>query len=181
MLKPGQLPRFADLRRLASHHAVMKGQVAVAELQRFAELLVSSDGECDVELRGELEEEGRCTVLGSAACEVKVLCQRCLEPMILPLSAEIALGVVASDEEAAELPDNLDPVIQGADAVDIYEIVTDELILALPIVSYHAPEDCSVAQDYSTGTQEEEVVAAKPNPFSVLAGLKTSNTSDSDS
>lgn len=177
----GQLPRLVDLRRLAFQHAVLKGRVGIAELERFSELLVDSDGECLVELRGSVAEDGYSTLQGLAECTVKVLCQRCMEPMQLPLRAEFALGVVASDDEADELPSALDPVVQDADPVDVYEIVTDELILALPIVSYHDPEHCSVAQDYSTGQVESTEGEARANPFSVLAGLKTSKTSDSDS
>lgn len=182
MLKAATLPRLVDFRRLAAHDGVLRGEVPVAELTRFAELLQGGGGAVSVDLQCGHDEDGNATVKGRADCTVRVLCQRCLEQMELSLSAGIALGVVSSEADAGRLPASLEPLVQGAEPLDAYEVLADELILSLPLVSFHPPELCAVAQDYSTGAAADEPAASgKPSPFGVLASLKVSKTTDSDS
>ena len=48
----------------------------------------------------------------------------------------------------------------------------DELILAMPLVARHAPEDCSVDRDAMTWGEIEEDEKPSDNPFAVLQELK---------
>jgi uncharacterized protein len=50
-------------------------------------------------------------------------------------------------------------------------LVEDELIMSLPLVPLH--EVCPEVLPVSAVDPEFEKAAAKPNPFGVLAGLKT--------
>jgi uncharacterized protein len=57
----------------------------------------------------------------------------------------------------------------------LWEVVEDELILALPPFSYHDTEECQQILSRFNADQAppvETVAEDKPNPFNVLAQLK---------
>lgn len=98
-------------------------------------------------------------------------CQRCLESVETALEVQSALRFVAGEEQAAELDaDSEDDVLALSRALDLRELIEDELILALPLVPTHerCPEPL-VAPPEDPAFER----AGKPQPFAVLAALKT--------
>jgi uncharacterized protein len=90
-----------------------------------------------------------------------MVCQRCLEPVTVPIALHFDYVVCA--EESATLDDN-DEVdwLEQSDAMDISALIEDELLIALPIAPVHA----SLCKQLNLESGE------KPNPFSVLKALK---------
>ena len=76
------------------------------------------------------------TVQGSATLE----CQRCLQRMELPVDTTTRIALIASESEAARVADELEPVLTTAGRISIGALVTEELLLTLPIVPLHATE-----------------------------------------
>lgn len=76
------------------------------------------------------------TVQGSATLE----CQRCLRSMELPVATTTRIALVASESESARVPDELEPVLTTAGRISIGALVTEELLLTLPIVPLHGSE-----------------------------------------
>ena len=66
----------------------------------------------------------------------------------------------------------LDSIYCEDGKVDIFEVVEDELILGLPLVTMHDDMTCN---EFWPDQDEDPEQAAKNNPFSVLAKLKTLN------
>jgi uncharacterized protein len=75
-------------------------------------------------------------VQGSAVLE----CQRCLQRMELPLHTTTRIALVGSESDAARVPGELEPVLTSAGRISIGALVTEELLLTLPIVPLHASE-----------------------------------------
>lgn len=116
-------------------------------------------------LWGELDAQGRCFIHSEINAELHTYCQRCLEPMSLPVKLNfvylIAEAVKAHDDELP-LDDNDEYDLQEPDrAMDVAALIEDELIMALPIAPTH-DFDCAklIAQS-----------GEKPNPFAVLKNL----------
>ena len=61
-------------------------------------------------------------------------CQRCLERMILPLDVRFRLGLVRDKDALNDLSDWYEPLVVTAEPADIADILSDEVLLALPIV-----------------------------------------------
>ncbi|MBV8909347.1 MAG: DUF177 domain-containing protein [Gammaproteobacteria bacterium] len=76
------------------------------------------------------------TVQGSATLE----CQRCLQRMELPVDTTTRIALVATESVAARVPDELEPVLTSAGRISMGGLVTEELLLALPIVPLHPGE-----------------------------------------
>lgn len=104
-----------------------------------------------------------------AHAEVQMQCQRCLTPVVLPLSVDRDILFVADEATAAELDDTLDDdVLVLSKDFDALALVEDELIMALPLVPRH--EVCPQAlPDQSAG---EEDLPERIHPFAALAALK---------
>ena len=167
----GPLPNTLDVRKAAVRELRVEGTLKPLDLQRFAALLASEQGRIQVTMAFQRDEEQRSLVQVDIYAEVEVVCQRCLQPMPMQLKTENTLAVVWNDEQARLLPRYLEALIVEEDCC-LWDIVEEELILALPQFSYHDKAACEIdLADFSQATLPEEP-AEKSNPFDVLAQLK---------
>ncbi|MEH6529319.1 MAG: YceD family protein [Porticoccus sp.] len=182
MLTPPQrniLPQVVDPRRLVNQGVTLAGEINTDLCLRLSESVIEISEPIVANLIFDTAEQGQKMVRGNASTTVLMACQRCLEPMKLPLAVEMALGIVWSEDQAKSLPRELDPWIVEDEAGDITALVEDELLLALPFVMYHPEDQCNTAASYSTGEDLEDV--AEENPFGVLAQLTREQLKDSSS
>lgn len=168
------LPKRVDPRKLAERGARIEGLLAPGELPRLSSLLCNEEGELKVELDFGVDEQRFRTVTGSAAGHVYMTCQRCLEPVEVAAEAQFNLAVTLNEEQVKLLPRIYDPLLLDEEEIELLSMIEDELILSLPQFAYH--DDCSVQTSF--GEEETAQETDKPNPFSVLAQLKASKTSN---
>lgn len=169
------LPSQADVRKLVRKGAEISAEFPVSQLPRFSGLLANTDGSISAILRFYLDEQKIQRIDGEVTGSFFVTCQRCLEAMPMTLDSHFELGVVKDEERAKQLPGFLDPFIVGEDLVNLADIVEEELMLSLPFVNYHDPENCSRDERFSTGDFEQSVDEPADNPFQVLQNLKSDN------
>jgi uncharacterized protein len=104
----------------------------------------------------------------AAETKIALQCQRCLAPVDVVLAIERKFLFVPGEDTAAQLDaSHEDDVLALTRALDLRELVEDELLLALPLVPLHdaCPAPLSIVAD--EGTAQE-----RPNPFAALAALK---------
>jgi uncharacterized protein len=169
------LPSTLDVRKAAGRGVSVRGTLKPLDLQRFRSLLADDDGAIQAELSFTRDEENRYIIRLALTAQVVVTCQRCLERLPRTLACDNTLAVVWTDEQAAHLPRHLEPLIVEEEACRLWEVVEDELILALPPFSYHDTEECQQILSRFNADQAppvETVAVDKPNPFNVLAQLK---------
>lgn len=169
-----RIPDYVDARKIFAQTAEIGGSMPIAGFERFRQQLTSSRGEVRFALAFGIDGEYRRVISGTVNANVDVLCQRCLEPVAIDLADTFALAMVESEEQAARLPAELDPWMAPVDArLMLAEILEEQLILCMPIVSYH-DVDCTPAN--MTGAHHDEssetTQSSKPNPFAVLRDLK---------
>lgn len=165
-----RLPRHVDPGRLAQRNANFDGIIAPENLPRLLNA-VHSLGNVAVNLRFELDEQGRRRLTGKFEVTVELVCQRCLGAKPEHLSGDINLAVVRSEEQAKQLPGFIEPWIVEEGEADLYSIIEEELLLSLPLVTYHEDE-CIDPQLMQAGEEISEPVEKGDNPFNVLADLK---------
>lgn len=165
------LPRQADPRKFAQQGVSLEGFIPVSELPRILEATEGSEGDVQVALAFNISEEGKRVVTGQAHADMVLICQRCLEPVTVPIDSNISLGIVWDEEAAEKLPPHLEPWIAGEGMADLYDMIEEELLLSLPAVAYHQ-EPCIDSQLYSSGKPVD--VKKEKNPFQVLEQLKSS-------
>jgi uncharacterized protein len=107
-----------------------------------------------------------------ASVNLPMQCQRCLTPVLEPVEAERSFRFVADEATAAAMDDEAEEdILVISRDFDALALVEDELILSLPLVPLH--DVCPETVPMSAVDPEFEVAAERPNPFGVLAGLKT--------
>lgn len=164
------LPKQVDVRKLAATGAIITAREPLASFRRLCGMLESDAGDVEVRLHFFTDEQGMRRIDGSVRAQVQVLCQRCLQPLPVDIDSTFAAAVVWSDDDAGQVPRQCDPYIAGDEPQDVRDLIEDELIISLPFVSYHAPEQC-VPAGY-TQQPAGEAPAERENPFKVLEQLK---------
>ncbi|MEM9256944.1 MAG: YceD family protein [Pseudomonadota bacterium] len=169
------LPTTLDVRKAAAREVVIQGVLNPLDLQRFRGMLAADEGAINATLAFFRDEQQRCLVRVEVQAQVKVICQRCLEVMDEEVGSENTLAIVWSDDQAAQLPRHLDPLIVTEQTYNLRDLVEEELILAMKPFSYHNTEECHAPLE-ETGvayTGELTTSGVKSNPFDILAQLKT--------
>ncbi len=147
--------------------------MALADFARLAEEVGLQSGDLRVSLDFAIDAQGRRVIRGSLEADLQLPCRRCLSPMAQHVESEFLLGMVTSDDLAAELPSTHEPVLVENEQLNLLTVVEDELILSLPQVVYHEDADCEVSRDQLT-SGEDASASREPaaSPFDVLKHLK---------
>lgn len=170
------LPRHGDARKYAQKGVILTGQIPLRDLPHASDVVLNKGALVDVTLSFDLDEQRKKVLTGAVQVEVELVCQRCLEGVTVPVSCDIALGIVWTEEQAEALPKTLDPWIVGEEQSDFYAVVEQELLLNLPQVAYHQ-KACIAAELYQSADAaagEVEQANSAKNPFQVLEQLKGS-------
>jgi uncharacterized protein len=151
-----------DVDRLSEAEADIAFAVPLAELPRLRSQLAGVEGE----VRGHVHF-GRAA--GIAIAEValsgvaRLVCQRCLEAMEIPVETAARVGLIAAEADLSRVPEDLEPVLALDGRISIGELVEEELLLTLPIVPLHAEvEACAVAPEAPLVTDEQAEETQRP-------------------
>lgn len=169
-----RLPDFIDPRQMARVGRILEGELGVAGMDRLTSLLFSDAGKVDVKLMFDTDESGLGVIKGELNAELEMICQRCMQGMQVEISVDVMLGMINDGSQAEQLPESYEPLLVTGNEMKLADIVEDELILALPVVAMHSPEQCSVKQVVEfERDDEEQLTTQKQNPFAVLKTLKS--------
>jgi uncharacterized protein len=116
-----------------------RGVVGIERLPRLTQLQGSTEG-LEYHLRGGRAGNGKPCLRLSVRGSVKLPCQRCLDPIQVPIVIDAELQLAESAREISEADDEIDRVLASRN-MDVAWLVEDEVILALPMVVRH--EECA--------------------------------------
>jgi uncharacterized protein len=169
-------PRRLDAASFAAAAGELAGSWPLAGFSRVQEAVPADapPGEDDLrwsaqgELRRPHAAEPQVWLHLHATARVWLQCQRCLQPVSVPVEVNRDFRLVAGEDAAARLDTEIEEdVLELTRSLDLRELIEDEILLALPLVPRH--ESCPVplptpAADETTGRQD--------NPFAELEALK---------
>lgn len=169
-----QLPKRVDAVKLVKVNQRLKAEIDQNNLTRLNEAVIRclEPISCEVEFLQGAEKQR--LMRGSCHTSVVMICQRCLGEVTFPVSGEFNIGLVFNDEQASQLPRYLEPVeLDEKGQMDLWSVMEDEVLLALPMFPMHAENECktkiavSESEAETTNSSDE-----RPNPFAALAKLK---------
>lgn len=180
-MTPDSALRKLNLTALAQEGRGLSGRTEPAELPRLCADLDQSDQSAQPIVWQALaqwrERPGASAQLWlhlRAQAQLPLSCQRCLAPALQPLQVDRWFRFVDSEEVAqAEDEDCEEDLLVLEPQFDLLHLLEDELLMELPLVPMH--ERC--AGPPAAIENLSEAPSDRPNPFSVLAGLKK-NSSD---
>ena len=175
-----RLPARIDLDKWQDLGFTWSGQVSPTDFPRLGDQLDAEHEHPPIKLNVKLAQTGQLLTLHMAFVgDVWVTCQRCLQPLGMPVTHSVDLPLLMSETEQSLLDESdeflmLDEVVVGEQGqptsherwMPLAQLVEDELLLAVPLSAKH--EHCEMAVE-----QVGEIEEAEPdNPFSALADLK---------
>lgn len=173
-------PQHLDVLSFARDAMRLEGQSDLADWSRLTDEQYGSPPHDPVRVIWQLQGHTVAQADGSdqvwldlqASVDLPMQCQRCLTPVLQSVKAERLFRFVADEPTAAALDDEAEEDILALSRdFDALALVEDELILSLPLVPLH--DLCPQAVPMSAIDPAFEEASARPNPFGVLAGLKT--------
>lgn len=176
-------PRRLDVSAWADDDQPLEGEVALAGLPRLLESLAGGADAAGLQPVAWQAQVSRRTRAGArpalamalqVQAHVPLVCQRCLQAVVVPLAVDRLFRFAATEEEAERLDNETeDDVLVLERRMNLLELIEDELILALPIVARH--DSCPQPLPMAASDDEAEALeeAERPNPFAALAALKS--------
>lgn len=141
------LPREIDPIKLADQGCELEGGIALADLKRLDDLLANRDGQVYFQLQFGSDAEGMRVITGQIKAKLVLICQRCNQPMDYPVDLKLNLSPIVSDKQAAQLPNDYEPLVTNGEPVSLISILEEEILLNLPMIPKHSREDCRIIQD----------------------------------
>ncbi len=153
-------PGLIDGLQFARGAETLKGTLDPSRLPRLAEMRCAIT-DLSYELRGRTDAEGRGWLQVLANGTLTLECQRCLGPLPFPLALRSELLLAESERDIETADDDIDRVLAGK-AMDVCQLIEDEVLLALPMAPRH--EQC--------GGKRDGAEAGRSSPFAELAKFK---------
>ena len=161
MLPPWSQP--LDVDRLARGEAEIEFDVPLAELPRLKARIAGIGG--SVHGAARFARQSRFAVAElSLTGKATLQCQRCMQAMELPVDSTTHVALILAEADAADVPEDLEPVLAREGRISAGELVEEELLLALPIVPLHEDlRGCAVATSAPLAAQQApEPVTQRP-------------------
>ncbi len=173
-------PRRLDVPAFALAQGRLQGEWPLAEMNRLlhgASALTqdspaqsvawSARGERRAVSGGEPEIRLRLQALTA----LSLVCQRCLRPVTVTLDVRPTIRFVRGADLAQQLDEEgEEDVLDSSSALDLHELVEDELILALPLVPRH--DVCAQPLAQANPGADGDGAASKAHPFAMLESLR---------
>ncbi|MBL4607400.1 MAG: DUF177 domain-containing protein [Pseudomonadales bacterium] len=157
----------------------MRGSFELCSLLRLKGELSNEESTennfAEVELAFERDKLGYASASGFVKARVGMVCQRCLGVVPSPLDAAVNWVFIKDKSSFEDAPKTYDVIIVEDEAVSLFDLIEEELLLALPPIPMHEEGECRAPdhQPQSKGFAESSEV--KRSPFELLAGIKKKN------
>jgi|TARA_B110000196_G_C21087958_1_gene636003 uncharacterized protein len=168
----GQLPTKVNFRQYAESGALLKGIIPLDRFDRLVELVQKPYGEVSVSLGFYRGEGKHVSVKGTVEAEVQLICQSCLESMNFPVVCDIDVMLLETEDALSELTQREEGILVESPVARLTDILEDELILSLPMVSRHGGL-CGDPDEYVSGeaASDETAEVSTHRPFENLSSF----------
>lgn len=173
------IPEHVDPFRYADQSLSLSGAVKIADMQRLSANVNGVnpvEDIAEVDLHFGVDEQKITYLKGHIETKLTLECQRCMEPFIYEIMSDFVLGIVNTLDEANALPELYEPALAKEGSLALRELIEDEIILNLPIIPRHEPEDCKIKLPLADSGWEQ---GKGDNPFHVLETFKRKQNKDS--
>ena len=173
-------PRRLDMAAFARAEGRLVGQWPVSAMPRLRQDTLPPEADTPA-AAVDWSAQGSCRSAGAGEPEIRLhlqartalrmICQRCLQPLTVLLDVQPTLRFVRDEQQAEALDeDSEEDVLALTAALDLQRLTEDELILALPLVPRH--EHCPQPLPMSAGEEDVQKAGNGEHAFAALAALR---------
>jgi uncharacterized protein len=171
-------PRRLDVRRFAQDGGETGAAAPLSDLQRVLGETAGQGADRTVtwravgELRNPLHHEPQVWLHLEADASLPLVCQRCLQPVDVPVAIRRSFRFVSDEATAAAEDDQAEEDLLALTRnFDLLELLEDELLMDLPVAPRH--DTCPQPVKMSAADPAFHLAeVARENPFAVLGKLK---------
>lgn len=128
------IPNKVSAASVLTHRHEFSGELAVKSLPRLIEAIASDQGQIKASLVTD-RDSGFARLHGRLEGELGMSCQRCGKRYVWPLQATVDLRLVFSEREEQAALQGSEPYLVENDELPLREMVEDEVLLALPMLT----------------------------------------------
>ncbi|MDR2127781.1 MAG: YceD family protein [Burkholderiaceae bacterium] len=173
-------PRRLDVARFARQDAQLGGQTALRDFARVAQDChadIAADNVVEWLAHGEFraapDGSGHPALHLRARAQMPMVCQRCLEPMLMAVAVDRHFVFLSGEAQATALDDaSEDDLLALVRDFDLLALIEDELMLAMPLVPRHAACPGAPRVAAQDDAAFEAAMRQRRNPFAALESLK---------
>jgi uncharacterized protein len=135
--------KLLDIDLLADGQEDIAFAIPLAELPRLSPQLAHTHGE----VRGTVHfsrEIGLPIAEVEVTGDLELTCQRCFGPMSVQIDQRERVAMVAGAAEAERVPEGRETILAPEHRISLRDLVEEEVLLSIPIVPLHEPEECGV-------------------------------------
>lgn len=135
-----------DAFEFARGKQALSGSLAVSALTRLGDVLADTVGTLACTVSGEQDKDGKLFLRIGVSGELRLKCQRCLEPLEYPIHISNRLQLVppGASWPDDELEDDGSDAIAAEREQALLPLIEDELLLFLPLSPRHAAKVCGL-------------------------------------
>jgi uncharacterized protein len=170
--------RRLDVRSFAEEGGELSG---ASSLQQHPRLMAETQGRgaqapvtwsASGEIRNRQHVQPEIWLHLKARATLALTCQRCLEPVEVPVAVDRSFRFVSDEDSAAAQDDESEEdVLALGRSFDVVELVEDELLMEIPLAPRH--EACPPVKLSLVDASFEDAAVRQENPFASLGRLKT--------
>lgn len=160
MLNP--LPDLIDPREACRIGRVFAGEAAIMRFTRLLPSLHHAEGVVTYRVEFQRDASRIDTLLAEVCASLTVVCQRCLQPMRVPIQDQVRLTLVDGIDEAGLLSEDQEPWLLETPLINPWDIVEDELLLALPAFPRHDDGECATRTDAAEAAKSSAADLQRP-------------------
>jgi uncharacterized protein len=130
----------AELKDLVARGSTLDISLPVSSLERLAALSPSAGeaGRLTASFTFQSGLDGRPQLHLIVAGAVDLVCQRCMDQLLLPVAVDVLLTMVRNDAEVAGLEDPFETVLLADGELVLAQVVEDEVLAGLPLAPKHS-------------------------------------------
>jgi uncharacterized protein len=145
------LPKRFSVTKLAFGGISLAGDVPLERMPRVARCCADVLGEeelrshtVQISLTARSGPETSTYLSGTIVGCLPLECQRCLTRVDVSLDVSISVSVVPDEAAEAQLPAGEEGLVSKDGVVELYPLIEEEILLALPVAPSHAEHECAV-------------------------------------
>lgn len=167
--------KLRDVGKLADAGAAFDFEVPLSELPGLPPGVGTADGRgVRVKVRFG-REQGFARADVSLQAQLRLVCQRCMQPMSLAVHTDSPVLIIESEREADDAVPGWETFLAPEGRLSLEALAAEELMLALPIVPLHGQGETCVAEQPNAEAPEravsEQEAAGTTRPFADLRAL----------
>lgn len=141
-----KLPKSINIIKSASEKSDYLGYVRILDLDKLKTYLDDSQEDSNLYVKVSVKQDlqYRYIIELDLKGDVSLTCQRCLNEYKFNIDKKLDLIALNSIDNISNREGEFEPVIlDDSGKIDLYDIISDEIILSIPQVPRHAVENCS--------------------------------------